>query len=468
MHYASAFCDERGPSLLPCSANDAFSSSSGNRSDADVCPVALPQQRRRSWQALAMQAATFVMAGGAYFAAVQWPRERDLCQKMQRLRAENKRLRDQQRDGNIGFHPRELEALSGPYRHITGLGAHELPEMYGSVREKTIWAYWVSDHCRSAKNCILPPQIKLCAETIERNKGSFDFKIVHYDEIERYVNKIELPVRWCDLKPALQKDSLMNSLLARYGGVALDISTILLRPLDDTWDEMVRRGATFRGYMYRLNSLPWRQPEVTAVWFLMSRREGIFSSAVRSQVIGMGDRTDASAYSKSYLALGDQTLTPILNIFNYSLPKCIHDSTVLSKQECPEHEIGWTAAAIGPARNDTRLLLRDPRDGPQLPFAFVGMATWNISDRNTLIDKSDSAIGSSMYTAACITMKRCWEDIFLPRFLESSLSGEGHRMPFVKMFKHGADLQGKSREELLSAKHTFFYNWLMLAGLPDI
>jgi len=260
----------------------------------------------------------------------------------------------------------------------------------------------------------------------------------------------------------------MNALLARYGGVALDISTILFRPLDDQWDEMVRRGATFRGYMYRVNNLPWRQPEATAVWFLMSRREGIFSSAVRSQLIGMGDRSDTSAYSKSYLALGDQTLTPILTMFNYSLPKCKHDSTVLHKWECPENELEWTAEATGPARTDTQLLLRDPRDGPQLPFAFVGMATWNISDGNTPIDKSDSAIGSSMYTAACDSMQRCWEDIFLPRFLELPSGGEGHRMPFVKMFRHGADLQDKSRKELLSAKHAYFYNWLMLAGLPDI
>jgi len=418
-----------------------------------------------------MQAATFVIAGGAYFIAVQWPRERDLRQEMRGLRAENERLRHQQQNGINGFRPRELEelqALAGPYRQITGMEAHQQPEMYGQVREKTIWAYWVSDDCRTAKNCVLPPQIQLCTETIERNKGSFDFKVLHYDEVERYVNRIELPVRWRDLQPALQKDSLMNALLARYGGVALDISTILFRPLDDNWDEMVRRGATFRGYMYRLNNLPWRQPEVTAVWFLMSRREGIFSSAVRSQLIGMGDREDTSAYSKSYLALGDQTLTPILTMFNYSLPKCIHDSTVLRKWECPENELKWTEEDVGPARNDTQLLLRDPRDGPQLPFAFVGMATWNISDGHTRIDKSDSNIGSSMYTAECDSMKRCWEDIFLPRFLEPPAGGEGHRMPFVKMFRHGADLQDKTREELLSAKHTFFYKWLMLAGLPYI
>jgi len=287
--------------------------------------------------------------------------------------------------------------------------------------------------------------------------------------VDDYVTMIELPIRWHQLIPAHQKDSLMNALLARYGGVALDISTILLRPLDDVWNNMVGLGASFWGYMYRINGQPWRHAESTSVYFLMSRREGVFSTAVRNQVIGMGDRNETGAYHHWYLALGDQTLTPILHMFNYSLPKCIHDTTVLRKWECPENEQKWDEQVTGPARNDTCILLRDPRDGPQLPFAFEeNMPMWNTSDDATPVPLSDNAIGSSMYMAHCVTMKRCWEDVFLSRYLEPAVDGQAHVLPFVKMFRHGADLDGKSRQDLLSAKDTFFYNWLKLSGLPNL
>jgi len=266
----------------------------------------------------------------------------------------------------------------GFYGAITGQEAHQLPEMYGKVREKTIWSYWYDpEDCPSSKHCVLPTVIQLCAESIQRNRGSFEYRIVHRDEVDKYVNRMELPLRWEALQPAQQKDSLMNALLARYGGVAMDISTVLLRPLDRHWDEMVAFGAAFRGYVYRLNGRPWRHAEVAVVWFLMARREGLFATAVRSQVIGMGDRRDTSAYRHRYLALGDQTLLPILSMFNYSLPKCYDDPTVdvdpssklhqfedQNPRWCPEHEQRpWYEGLTGPPRNDTKLFLEDPRDG---------------------------------------------------------------------------------------------------------
>jgi len=36
---------------------------------------------------------------------------------------------------------------------------------------------------------------------------------------------------------------------------------------------------------------------------------------------------------------------------------------------------------------------------------------------------------------------------------------------FVKLFKHGYELDGKSREDILAGSDTFFYNWLKLAGV---
>lgn len=253
----------------------------------------------------------------------------------QRLKAENDKLKQQLKAG--------VDAgMVHPYTVVTGSLGHDLPQMYGKVIEKTIWSYWHDPiDCPNSTVCTLPPQIQLCVETVRRNRGSFDYRIVHMNEIEDYVNWLELPLHFKTLKPPHQKDALMNALLARYGGVALDISTVLLRPIDDYWDEMVSRRATFHGYMYRINGQSWRHAEVSVVWFLMTRREGIFSTAVRNQVIGMGDKVDTNLYHHWYLALGDQTLLPILSMYNYTLPKCYEDPAIKKYHRFPDQNPNW-------------------------------------------------------------------------------------------------------------------------------
>jgi hypothetical protein len=363
----------------------------------------------------------------------------------------------------------------GPYESVTGSKGHELPEKYGKVREKTIWAYWHhKEDCPNSSHCKLPPQVALCSETVYKNKGSFDYVVLHMDDVPKYLNMLELPLRWRELTPQHQKDAIMNGMLARYGGVALDITTLLLRPLDDYWDEMVAKGATFRGYMYRLNGQPYRHPEVSAVWFLMSRRDSIFSSAVRNQVQGMGDRRNImGVYHQFYYALGDQTLLPILTLFNYSLPKCYDDKTLIEpSKNCPEYEQPpWYKNVSGPARNDTKLLLRDPRDGPQLPFAMSGMANWHVGNTTKPLPPGDARFpppdrpGGPMYRENCTSMKECWQSVFMQRYKQRPLPGEAPLLSFVKLFSAGVTLAGKSRQELLSDKDTFFYHWLQLAGV---
>jgi len=370
---------------------------------------------------------------------------------------------------------------SRPFNLITGLSAHAVPNMYGKVAEKTIWGYWYHPvTCRRKAKCTLPPVVELCVETIKKNRGSFDFKIVHMDEVDDYVTRIELPIRWHRLIPAQQKDSLMNALLSRYGGVALDISTLLLRPLDDYWNNMVSQGATFWGYMYRINGRPWRHAESASVFFLMSRREGIFTTAVRNQLIGMGDRNETGAYHHWYLALGDQTLTPILHMFNYSLPTCTNDPSILrppptaqwdqNATMCPELELKWDKASFGPARNDTTILLHDPRDGPQLPFAFgKGMALWNITDSTPFTEEqipaSTKEIGGPMQDETCGSPKECWETVFLQRYNAPVQPGGARLLNFVKLFAHAKELKGMTREHMLNLEGSYFHSWLRLAGI---
>jgi hypothetical protein len=341
--------------------------------------------------------------------------------------------------------------------------------MYGKVPEKTIWTYWYhKEDCPSADNCVLPPIVQLCTETVAKNKGTFDYKILHRDEVEKYVTRMELPLRFDDMKPAHQKDALMNALLARYGGVALDSTSILFRPFDEYWDEMTAKSATFWGYMYRLEGMHWGNTEVTVVWFLMSRREGIFSSAVRSQLIGMGDWKAAlgmpHGYHNPYFAMGDQTLLPLVSMFNYSTPRCKDDKTVGPPVSWPEMcpELEWeryTDEMPGPARNDAKLMWREPRDGPQLPFAFLdgfSMGLWKINGSKSV---------NSGIPPRCDTEKECWDNVFMERLYRRPPPGQTHAMNFIKMFGSAGKLKDMSRQELLADRTTYIYNWLHLAGL---
>jgi len=370
-----------------------------------------------------------------------------------------------------------------PYKVITKLEKpHVLPARYGQIQEKTIWIYFHNPStCPNSQRCKKAPYAQLCLRTIWNNRGSFAMTVLHRDEIEGYLSHMELPLRWAALDEQLQRDAVHNALLARYGGVVLDISTILLRPLDDYWDEMVAKGATFRGYMFRLNGQPWRHPETTPYWFLMSRREGIFSGAVRSQVIGVGDKFDTSSdYPMRFNAFGDQTLVPLLTMLNYSLPRCIDDSSVGVlryrlhgdfRLYCPESRgPEWWQGLSGPARNDTRTLLRDPRDGPLLPFAWIDMETWNVSGGD-LPPKNpreqvlwDQTPGAPLQEVNCTTQQECWETYVVPRYFAHHAAGEAPLMSFVHIGESKA-IKLLSFRDIVAQPNTFFCRWLQWAGL---
>lgn len=352
---------------------------------------------------------------------------------------------------------------AGPFYAVTGgLAGHQFPKMMGKVREKTIWAFWYDpEHCRSAARCIMPAVAHLCSETVRKHQGGFDYKILHFDEVLDYVSQMELPLHWKRLQPVQMKDAVMNAVLARYGGIALDMTTILFGTLDAQWLQMVENQVTFRGYMYRVGGRPWGLPEVTAPWFLMSRREGLLSSAARDQAVYYCDADRAPS-----LTLGDHTLTPVLRMFNYSLPRCDEDPLVTNKWACPELDQPRSYDAMpGPSRNDRLVMLRDPREGPHLDFALLddfSMGTWHTWNSTPFTPEVWASMQGTQSlappTEPCPSMSACWHS-FMRRYRKVAPLG------FIKLFRGGGRLRHKSLKELLDDKDTFFYQWLKLAGL---
>eukprot|EP00448_Togula_jolla_P034503 CAMPEP_0170642144 /NCGR_PEP_ID=MMETSP0224-20130122/41166_1 /TAXON_ID=285029 /ORGANISM="Togula jolla, Strain CCCM 725" /LENGTH=475 /DNA_ID=CAMNT_0010972827 /DNA_START=34 /DNA_END=1463 /DNA_ORIENTATION=+ len=375
-------------------------------------------------------------------------------------------------DGDDSFESVLEELFQVPDKEDIGaLGTlHSLPEMYGNVKEKTIWTYWYHPvSCPSSDNCTLPSSVQLCTETIEKNRGGFDYKLIHRDEVLRYVNRMELPSVWGHLQPEMQKDALMNALLARYGGVAFDISVILLRPIDDYWDEMVEQGASFRGFLYRVNGGTWPVASSTVAWFMMARREGVLRTVATTQAM--------SEFAPSLVPLLHTAPSGTASSFlhNYSLPMCSNDPTIPVHSRCPELEAPpWTQGISGPARTDTKLLLEDPRDSAILPFSFAGtardnMAIWNKSNGTVDLDWGLHNIcnrSNPDVTWGCCSPKECWDVHFLSRFHERPRKGAAHRLSFVKLFNCGGhELGRRSREEILALQDSFFVTWLRLAGI---
>lgn len=339
--------------------------------------------------------------------------------------------------------------------------------MYGKVREKTMWAFWYHPtDCPSSKHCVVPPVVQMCLETYEKNKGDFDFRLVHWDEVDDYVSRAELPFNWHGFDTAqFMKDSLMHALLARYGGVMVDATMILFEPLDSWWDEMVASGAHWRGFVY-----PWTE---TAVYLVMSRREGLHRSATIAQVIGMGDHWFPTEYSNGsasdsllpmYLALGHSTLTPVLAMYDYRLSRCQYEQV----QDYSYRGYGglerwllerdglqpFTYRCYPPVQSEdnvgaelgrSQIMYSDPLQTIQLPYAINesgAMTLWKIDEK---VDE--------------------WT-VFLERFFSPRHSTNRARsMPILKLFSTGGPAKYHTREELIAQHDTFLCHWLCLANV---
>jgi len=141
---------------------------------------------------------------------------------------------------------------------------------------------------------------------------------------------------------------------------------------------------------------------------------------------------------------------------------------------CPEHEQKpWWTGISGPPKNDTFIMVSDPREGPQLPFACLNMETWSVSNpagpthEGTFESLWDLTPGAPLHTIACYNMKECWDKYFWAAYNEKPLPGQAHRLSFIKLFNLGGKpLKAMTREQILAAKDSWFYHWLKIAGLP--
>lgn len=106
------------------------------------------------------------------------------------------------------------------------------PDKFNKNPEKTIWIYMTEEDSESKL-------VQRCVETVEKNKGTFQKVVVKEDTIAEYLHPLWLPRGWDSLQDSVMKKRIaMAALVAVYGGIALETTVVLLKPLDDLWNKI--------------------------------------------------------------------------------------------------------------------------------------------------------------------------------------------------------------------------------------
>lgn len=97
----------------------------------------------------------------------------------------------------------------------------------GSSIPKIIWAFW------EFKDELYRPFIELCQMTWRANNPGWQIHLLNESTMLQWVTPAELPGDFTKQSLAHKSDGVRIALLAKYGGVWMDASILLLRPLEE-------------------------------------------------------------------------------------------------------------------------------------------------------------------------------------------------------------------------------------------
>jgi len=290
--------------------------------------------------------------------------------------------------------------------------------------KKIIWAYHDGE---------LSPFQQLCKETIEQHKGSFDFKLLNQGDVKEYITEGDLPTGWETLKnPVYKRDAAINALLARNGGVALDLHTVMFRSLDSWWEDIEEKGVAFKGFYYKSRA-------ETATWFMMVGTEGtsLMQTALARQKKLSGDEPNGCMEKdkEHSLCYGSSMVSYALCAYESEYCKCYMDET----SGCELLNMKSKEAEVEIDMTDPRKTVQAGIEVNKQPKADKWQPMASIEDESNEEEFAN----------------------FKVRF-------NGEELPFITMQAPTAHIDdGKSRKELLADSTSFFYQWLCLAKHAD-
>lgn len=294
--------------------------------------------------------------------------------------------------------------------------------------EQIIWTYHDGE--------LLPYQ-ELCKETIEQHRGDFKFNFLNSKgDVLQHISEEDLPKDWDDLKPRYKRDTAINALLARHGGVALDINTIMFRSFNEWWDHDIdKNDMAFKGFYYKSRA-------ETATWFMMVGDKGttIMQTAVERQK-NLSGNEPAGCMEKDKeadLCYGSSVVSYALCTYKSEYCKCYKDET----EGCELNNIKSKDADAVYDLPDPRLTVQSELAKDKLPKEDL----WEPMSSTLQEDANSRTEG--------------WAN-FMRRFDDE--------VPFITLQAPTSrieEMASKSRADLLnvdSAGDTYFYMWLCLA-----
>jgi len=91
------------------------------------------------------------------------------------------------------------------------------------------WAYW-----HDPDN--VPPIVNECFISWRRNYPTYSIIIVNSNTISKYIKRDELPRKFDQIKAhQMRSDFIRLALLRKYGGVWIDASILMMKPIDPIW-----------------------------------------------------------------------------------------------------------------------------------------------------------------------------------------------------------------------------------------
>lgn len=126
--------------------------------------------------------------------------------------------------------------------------------------EKTIWVYWDSGAST------MPYFIHCCVQAWRHWHPAWDVVVVGSDNISSYLDVAELPVMFDAQRASLKSDFFRLAVLAKYGGVYVDISCIPFSAAADVAFSKALKGHCFVGYKCE----EWASPYINC-WFIAAQ-----------------------------------------------------------------------------------------------------------------------------------------------------------------------------------------------------
>eukprot|EP00930_Biecheleria_cincta_P018175 TRINITY_DN14248_c0_g1_i1.p1 TRINITY_DN14248_c0_g1~~TRINITY_DN14248_c0_g1_i1.p1 ORF type:complete len:525 (+),score=118.64 TRINITY_DN14248_c0_g1_i1:24-1598(+) len=105
---------------------------------------------------------------------------------------------------------------------------------------KILWSFW---EVRPTSEPIIQDFVKLCTSTWSLNNPNWEVRILNTTTVKKWLGPSDLPEGFDNLSVQLahKADIIRLALLAKYGGVWLDATSILLQPLDDLFGSSRQR-----------------------------------------------------------------------------------------------------------------------------------------------------------------------------------------------------------------------------------